>query len=52
MTGSHSLLRGIQPEAGRSFIFLRPHTARQAATATRLIVTEHWLSARRERLRQ
>ena len=37
---------------GRSFVFLRPHTSRQAATATRLIVAEHWLSELRERLRQ
>jgi Tol biopolymer transport system component len=37
---------------GRSFIFLRPHAPRQAATGARLVVVEHWLDELRERLRQ
>jgi serine/threonine-protein kinase len=37
---------------GRSFIFLRPHTTRQAAAPTRLVVAEHWLSELQDRLRQ
>ena len=37
---------------GRSFIFLRPHIARQSTATARLVVVQHWLSDLRERLRQ
>ncbi len=37
---------------GRSFIFLRTHTAGPAAITSRLVVAEHWLSELRDRLKQ
>jgi Tol biopolymer transport system component len=37
---------------GKSFIFLRQHTAGSAALATHLVVAEQWLGALRDRLAQ